>query len=224
MSLIQTLIDFILHLDHHLAEIVSNYGTFTYLILFLIIFAETGLVVTPFLPGDSLLFATGAITALPDSGLNLALMGGLLFLAAVLGDTVNYMAGKYFGKRVYNLNSRFIKREYLDQTHAFYDKYGGRTIIYARFIPIIRTFAPFVAGIGAMNYRSFIVYNIVGGFIWVGLFLMAGYFFGNVEFVRNNFSLVILGIILVSLLPPIIQVLISRMNKNKNLATENKTR
>jgi membrane-associated protein len=211
--MIEQFIDLFLHLDKHLAEIVSQYGTLTYLILFVIIFAETGLVVTPFLPGDSLLFATGATIAVSGGSLNLGLMLLILFIAAVLGDTVNYFVGKFMGKRVFEMNSRWIKREYLERTHAFYEKHGGKTIVYARFIPIIRTFAPFVAGVGAMNYPKFIVYNLLGGAIWVSAFLLAGYFFAENEIVKKNFSLVVLGIIFVSLLPPIIEYLRHRFSK-----------
>lgn len=212
MEFFHWFIDFFLHLDKHLAEIVSNYGIWTYAILFLIIFAETGLVVTPFLPGDSLLFAAGAIAALPASGLSIVLMLVLLFVAAFLGDTVNYYVGKSLGQKVFNMNIRFIKREYLDKTQAFYDKHGGKTIVFARFIPIIRTFAPFVAGVGTMDYRRFLSYNVIGGLAWVSAFLLAGYFFGNIEMVRKNFTLVIFGIIFVSLLPPIIEFLRHRFS------------
>jgi membrane-associated protein len=213
MEFLTQIIDIFLHLDKHLASIVADYGTLTYLILFAIIFMETGLVVTPFLPGDSLLFATGAIVALPNSGLNLLLMGLLLFIAAVIGDTVNYGVGRYFGQRAFNLNSRFIKQEYLIQTQKFYERHGGKAIIFARFVPIVRTFAPFVAGVGTMNYRSFIIYNIVGGFLWVALFLVAGYYFGNIEFVRKRFTLVIFAIIVLSILPAIIEVVRNKMKK-----------
>lgn len=213
MEFLTQIIDIFLHLDKHLASIVADYGTLTYLILFAIIFMETGLVVTPFLPGDSLLFATGAIVALPNSGLNLLLMGLLLFIAAVIGDTVNYGVGRYFGQRAFNLNSRFIKQEYLIQTQKFYEKHGGKAIIFARFVPIVRTFAPFVAGVGTMNYRSFIIYNIVGGFLWVALFLVAGYYFGNIEFVRKRFTLVIFAIIVLSILPAVIEVVRNKMKK-----------
>jgi membrane-associated protein len=215
MEFLTQIIDIFLHLDKHLASIVADYGTLTYLILFTIIFMETGLVVTPFLPGDSLLFATGAIVALPNSGLNLLLMGLLLFIAAVVGDTVNYGVGRYFGQRAFNLNSRFIKQEYLIQTQKFYEKHGGKAIIFARFVPIVRTFAPFVAGVGTMNYRSFIIYNIVGGFLWVALFLVAGYYFGNIEFVRKRFTLVIFAIIVLSILPAIIELVRGKMKKHK---------
>ncbi|MDX2284280.1 MAG: DedA family protein [Bacteroidia bacterium] len=211
--MIEQFIDLFLHLDKHLADIVSQYGTLTYLILFVIIFAETGLVVTPFLPGDSLLFATGATIAVSNGSLNLGLMLLILFIAAVLGDTVNYFVGKFLGQRVFEMNSRWIKREYLERTHAFYEKHGGKTIVYARFIPIIRTFAPFVAGVGAMNYPRFIVYNLLGGAVWVSAFLLAGYFFAENEIVKKNFSLVVLGIIFVSLLPPLIEYLRHRFSK-----------
>lgn len=206
MELIKSVIDFILHIDHHLVEIVNDYKTWTYLILFLIIFAETGLVVTPFLPGDSLLFAAGAIIAKPETDLSVLLMCALLIVAAILGDLVNYHAGKYIGVHAFSGRYRLLKVEYLTRTQAFYDKHGGKTIIYARFIPIIRTFAPFVAGIGAMRYSRFAVYNVVGGVLWVTLFLFAGYFFGGLPMIRSNFTYVIFGIILVSILPPIIEV------------------
>lgn len=210
MELIRTVIDFILHIDHHLVEIVNDYQTWTYLILFLIIFAETGLVVTPFLPGDSLLFAAGAIIAKPETDLNVMLMCGLLIIAAILGDLVNYHAGKYIGIRAFSGRYRFLKVEYLKKTQAFYIKHGGKTIIYARFIPIIRTFAPFVAGIGTMSYGRFATYNVVGGVLWVTLFLFAGYFFGGLPMIRSNFTLVIFAIILLSILPPVIEVIRDR--------------
>ncbi len=206
MELIKSLIDFILHIDQHLVEIVNNYQTWTYLILFLIIFAETGLVVTPFLPGDSLLFATGAIIAKPETDLNVILMMVLLIIAAVLGDMVNYHVGKYVGVKAFSGKYRFLKMEYLNKTQAFYDKHGGKTIIYARFVPIIRTFAPFVAGIGTMSYGKFATYNVVGGILWVTLFLFAGYFFGGLPAIRSNFTYVIFGIIFLSILPPLIEV------------------
>ena len=177
LELIKTLIDFILHIDDHLVEIVSNYKTWTYLILFIIIFAETGLVVTPFLPGDSLLFATGAIVAKEESNLNIVVMAILLIIAAILGDLVNYHVGKYIGPKAFSGKFRFLKKEYLERTQAFYNKHGGKTIIYARFIPIIRTFAPFVAGIGTMTYLRFATYNIVGGIVWVVSFLLLGFYF-----------------------------------------------
>ncbi|MFD1002302.1 DedA family protein [Ohtaekwangia kribbensis] len=210
MEFIKSIIDFILHIDHHLVEIVSDYKTWTYLILFLIIFAETGLVVTPFLPGDSLLFAAGAIIAKPDTGLNVFFMFVLLCIAAILGDLVNYHIGKYIGPRAFSGKYKLLKVDYLNKTQAFYNKHGGKTIIYARFIPIIRTFAPFVAGIGAMSYTKFASFNVIGGIAWVGSFLFLGYFFGGIPVIKNNFTYVIFGIIFVSILPPIIEVIRSR--------------
>lgn len=211
MEFISTLIDFFLHLDKYLTEIVQDYGVWTYLILFLVIFCETGLVITPFLPGDSLLFAAGALAGL--GALNIVWLIVLLSIAAILGDTVNYWIGNYIGPRAFSGNIRFLKKEYLDRTHAFYEKHGGKTIILARFIPIIRTFAPFVAGIGAMTYSHFLTYNIVGGIIWVASFTLAGYFFGNLPVVQNNFSLVIVAIIIISLAPMVFEFLKSRLAK-----------
>ena len=221
MELIKTLIDFILHIDQHLVEIVSNYKTWTYLILFLIIFAETGLVVTPFLPGDSLLFAAGAIIAKPESNLNIALTCVLLIVAAILGDLVNYHVGKYIGPKAFSGKYKLLKKEYLEQTQAFYYKHGGKTIIYARFIPIIRTFAPFVAGIGTMSYLRFATYNVVGGIAWVTSFLLLGYFFGSLPVIKDNFTYVIFGIILVSVLPPIIEVIKARRKNSMNTEIKN---
>lgn len=215
IDLLKDFIDILLHLDKHLAEISAQYGVLMYVILFLIIFAETGLVVTPFLPGDSLLFALGALAA--TGALNLWVLLGLLFVAAVLGDTVNYAVGNYIGPKVFERDYRFLKKEYLFKTQAFYEKHGGKTIIIARFIPIIRTFAPFVAGVGTMQYRRFIVYNILGGFIWVFGFTILGYFFGNIPAVKRNFTLVIFGIIFLSVLPAIIEVLRHR-NQTKKVA------
>jgi membrane-associated protein len=206
MELIKTLIDFVLHIDHHLVEIVNDYQTWTYLILFLIIFAETGLVVTPFLPGDSLLFAAGAIIAKPETMLNIGLMCGLLIIAAILGDMVNYHVGRFIGLKAFSGRYRFLKLEYLNTTQQFYNKHGGKTIIYARFIPIVRTFAPFVAGIGTMTYGRFAMFNVVGGMAWVISFLFLGYFFGGLPVIKDNFTYVIFGIIFVSILPPIIEV------------------
>jgi membrane-associated protein len=185
LELIRSLIDFVLHIDQHLVEIVSEYKTWTYLILFLIIFAETGFVVTPILPGDSLLFAAGAIIAKPESNLNIVLMLLLLIVAAILGDLVNYHIGKYIGPKAFSGKYKLLKKEYLEKTQAFYNKHGGKTIIYARFIPIIRTFAPFVAGIGTMSYLRFATYNVVGGIAWVTSFLMIGYFFGGLPVIRK---------------------------------------
>jgi membrane-associated protein len=218
MDFILYLIDLFLHLDKHLAEIISTYGTWTYLLLFIIIFMETGLVVTPFLPGDSLLFAAGSFAELGD--LNLALLIFLLSAAAILGDTVNYWVGHYIGPRAFSGEIRFLKKEYLERTHAFYEKHGGKTIILARFIPIIRTFAPFVAGIGAMTYGRFIAYNVFGGLIWVFLFTIAGYLFGSLPVVQDNFSLVIIAIILISVMPGVIEFLRERQRSIKKAATE----
>ena len=204
MEFIRYIIDFILHIDKHLLQIVSDYQTWAYLILFVIIFMETGLVVTPFLPGDSLLFAAGAIAAMPGEPLQMLPLVILLFIAAFSGDNTNYFIGRFLGHKVYEKNYRLIKREYLDKTHAFYEKHGGKTLIIARFMPIIRTFAPFVAGVGRMTYLRFISFSIFGNVLWVILFTMGGYFFGNIPVIKNNFTLAILGIIFISLLPMII--------------------
>jgi membrane-associated protein len=197
METVKFLIDLFLHLDVYLAGIITQYGAWTYGLLFFVIFMETGFVVTPFLPGDSLLFAAGTFAAL--GALNIWLLLGLLMLAAILGDTVNYWIGHYLGDRAYNI--KWIKKEYLDKTHAFFEKHGGKTIFLARFVPIVRTFAPFVAGIGRMSYGYFITYNFVGGIVWVLLFTLAGFFFGNIPFVKENFEFVIIAIILISVLP-----------------------
>ncbi len=206
MELITSLIDFILHIDKHLSEIIKDYQVWTYLILFIIIFAETGFVVTPFLPGDSLLFAAGALIGAGNTGLNIYLLALLLFIAAILGDTVNYEIGKYYGAKAFSGKIKFLKKEYLTKTQNFFVKHGGKTIIYARFVPIVRTFAPFVAGVGEMAYKKFISFNVIGGFVWVGIFLFLGYYFGNLEFIQKNFSLVILGIIVISVMPAVIEV------------------
>lgn len=213
LELIEKLIDFILHIDQHLVEIVSDYKTWTYLILFLIIFAETGLVVTPFLPGDSLLFAAGAIIAKPESNLNIVVACVLLITAAILGDLVNYHVGKYIGPKAFSGKYKLLKKEYLEKTQQFYIKHGGKTIIYARFIPIIRTFAPFVAGIGTMSYLRFATYNVVGAFAWVISFLLLGFFFGGLPVVKDNFTYVIFGIIIVSVLPPVFELIRERRRK-----------
>jgi len=210
MDWIFALADFIIHIDVHLDQIIRSYGDWTYTLLFLIIFAETGLIVTPFLPGDSLLFAAGAFAA--RGSLSAAALFLALSLAAVLGNTVNYSVGRYLAPRM-EKGLRFVKHEHLQRTHAFYEKYGGITIVITRFMPIIRTFAPFVAGIGAMSYRRFTAYNVAGGVLWVGLFVFAGYFFGNIPVVAHNFSLVIAAIIVVSLLPPFIEFLRRRLGK-----------
>lgn len=214
MELISSLIDFILHIDQHLVDIVNDYKTWTYLILFLIIFAETGLVVTPFLPGDSLLFAAGAIIAKPESELNVVLMCVLLIIAGILGDMANYHIGKYVGPRAFSGRYRLLKREYLEKTQQFYVKYGGKTIIYARFVPIIRTFAPFVAGVGTMSYGRFASYNVIGAILWVSSFLFLGYFFGGLPIIKDNFTYVIFAIILLSLLPPLIEVFRGKKKEN----------
>jgi membrane-associated protein len=201
MQLLEQIIDLFLHLDTHLAAVIEAFGPYTYVILFLIIFAETGLVITPFLPGDSLIFAAGTFAAL--GVLDPYLLFVLLAAAAIIGDTVNYAVGAYLGPRVFRENVRFLRRDYLMRAEAFYEKHGGKTIILARFIPIIRTFAPFVAGIGSMTYSRFIAYNVVGGIVWVGLFVFSGYLFGNVPFVKENFETVILVIIALSFVPPL---------------------
>ena len=211
MEFLQQALDFFLHLDVHLAEIIERFGTGAYAILFLIVFCETGLVVTPFLPGDSLLFAAGTFAAL--GALDLWLIVLLLIIAAIVGDTVNYWIGAYIGPRAFKGDIRFLRREYLERTHAFYEKHGGKTIILARFVPIIRTFAPFVAGVGAMSYPKFIVYNVVGAVLWVGLFVLGGYFFGNIPVVRKNFTLVILAIIVLSVLPIAVEALRARRGR-----------
>lgn len=196
------IIDFVLHIDRHLAEIIRDYGLWTYGVLFAIIFAETGFVVTPFLPGDSLLFAAGAICARPETGLNVHLMAFLLFIAAVIGDTVNYYIGAKLGPAVFKReDSIFLRRKHLDRAQEFFNKYGGRAIILARFVPIVRTFVPFIAGIGSMNYRRFIAFNVVGGFIWIYFFIYVGFAFGNHPFIQKNFKMVILAIIVLSIVP-----------------------
>ena len=207
MGFIQFVIDFILHIDVHLAELVAQYGAWVYGILFLILFCETGLVVTPFLPGDSLLFVAGALAALPSNDLNVHLMVFLMAIAAIVGDAVNYTIGRVFGVGLFsNPNSKIFRRSYLDKTHKFYEKHGGKTIILARFVPIVRTFAPFVAGMGHMSYRHFAAYNVIGALIWVLLFTYAGYLFGDLPIVQENLKLLIVGIIVVSVLPGVIEI------------------
>lgn len=216
MEVIKSFIDFFLHLDDHLRQIITDYQNWTYLILFLIIFIETGLVIWPFLPGDSLLFAVGTFAATGE--LNLAMLLVLLFIAAVLGDTVNYLIGKYFGEKMLQFKFRgknLVKEKHMEKTHSFYEKYGPKTIILARFVPIVRTFAPFVAGIGKMHYGKFITYNIVGGFIWVFGITLLGYFFGNIPIVAKNFEIVVLGIIGISVLPIIYELAKGYFSKNK---------
>jgi membrane-associated protein len=211
MELLMGLFNFILHIDTHLGQIINTYGPLTYAILFGIIFMETGLVFTPFLPGDSLLFAAGAFAAL--GSLNIALLLGLLFVAAVLGDTANYWIGHFFGKQIIAHPKIPIDEEHIKETQKFYKKHGGKTIIMARFIPLIRTFAPFVAGIGTMNYTQFLAYNVIGAAIWVAVATLAGYFFGNIPFVRENFSLVIIGVVLISIIPILFEIIAHKMKK-----------
>lgn len=205
--------DFILHIDKHLLDIVNSYHTWTYLILALIIFCETGLVVTPLLPGDSLLFAAGALAG--AGSLDIGIIITLLFVAAFIGDNTNYFIGNYIGPKVFDKNYKFLKKKYLEKTQHFYDKHGGKTIIIARFMPIIRTFAPFVAGVGTMKYRKFIGFSLLGNFLWITGFSLAGYLFGNIEIVKRNFTLVIFAIIFISILPPIIAVLKQKMSNKK---------
>jgi membrane-associated protein len=210
MQIITFLIDFILHLDVHLTELITQFGSWTYVILFLVIFIETGIVIFPILPGDSLLFAAGALAALSGSPLNIVLLWVLMALAAVLGDTANYTIGKFIGPKAFTSKSRLLKREYLEQAQAFYKKYGRITIFLARFVPIIRTFAPFVAGIGEMPYGYFISYNIFGGIVWTALFTFGGFFFGNLPFVKDNFSVVVIAIVVISVLPAVVEVIKAR--------------
>lgn len=203
MNALSALLEYFLHIDEKLMALVAAYGGWTYGILFLVIFCETGLVVTPFLPGDSLLFAAGAFAA--QGSLHILLLFFLLAIAAILGDTVNYWIGHFLGERIFTDRSRILKKSYLNRTHRFYEKYGGVTIILARFVPIVRTVAPFVAGVGAMTYGKFLLFNIVGGIIWVALFTFGGFFFGNLPFVKANFEWVIVVIIILSLLPPFLE-------------------
>ena len=207
MEYIQSFISFFLHLDVHLTELTRDYGSWIYGILFLVVFCETGLVVTPFLPGDSLLFVAGAIASVGSNHINVHLIAALLIIAAVLGDACNYFIGKLFGEKLFtNSNSKIFKQNYLKKTQDFYEKHGGKTIIIARFVPIIRTFAPFVAGMGKMKYTRFLGYNIIGGVVWAPSFTYAGFFFGELEFVKKNLTLLILAIIFISILPAIFEV------------------
>lgn len=214
------LVDFIIHIDVHLSEMVTQYGWQTYLILFIIIFWETGVVIWPFLPGDSLLFAAGSLSALPNNPLNPVTLFLLLSCAAILGDTANYWIGHFIGPKAFKKDGRFLKKKYLDKTQSFYEKYGARTIIIARFVPIVRTFAPFVAGIGKMHYRKFFFYNVTGAVLWNFLFIGAGYFFGNLPLIKNNFSLIILVIILLSCLPMIIEFIRVKLSNRKMEVTK----
>ena len=206
MELLAQLLDILIHLDRYLGVFVQDYGAWIYLLLFLIVFAETGLVVTPFLPGDSLLFVAGTLAA--AGGMDVVWLCAVLITAAILGDTVNYWVGDYLGPKVFHdPGARFLKKEYLDRTHRFYERHGGKTIIIARFVPIIRTFAPFVAGIGKMSYGKFLAYNVTGAILWVLSLTIAGYYFGNLPFVKKNLTLVIFGIIILSILPGVIEYL-----------------
>lgn len=216
MEYIHFLVDFVLHIDAHLAEIISLYGVWVYAILFLIIFCETGLVVTPFLPGDSLLFVAGALAAMPANQINVHLIVLLLIGAAILGDASNYTIGRLFGEKLFSdPGSRVFKQSYLEKTHDFYKRHGGKTIILARFVPIVRTFAPFVAGMGHMSYRHFALFNVVGGIIWVILFSYAGFFFGGLEIVQKNLELLIVLIIFISILPGVFEVFRNKYKTRK---------
>ncbi len=222
MEYLNFFLDFFLHLDVHLAELVAQYGIWVYAILFVIIFCETGLVVTPFLPGDSLLFVAGALASLPTNSLNVHLMVALLIGAAILGDATNYTIGQLFGKKLFsNPDSKIFRKSYLDKTHAFYEKHGGKTIILARFVPIVRTFAPFVAGMGRMTYRHFALFNIIGGIAWGAVFTYLGYFFGGLDFVQKNLKVLVLAIIFVSLFPAIFEVW---RNRRKSVVEEVRVR
>ncbi|MFZ5432328.1 MAG: DedA family protein [Calditrichota bacterium] len=217
MEFISTFVDIFLHLDKHLGQVISDYGTLTYFILFLILYCETGLVVTPFLPGDSLLFAAGTFAAL--GALKLEILLPLLYLAPILGDSTNYWIGRFIGPKIFSRNDvKLFKKEYLDKTHAFYEKHGGKTVIIARFMPIFRTFAPFVAGIGKMSYVRFLTFSVVGTLLWISSFVLAGYFFGNIPFVKKNFTVVILVVIFISLLPEIIAYMKEKMGKKRAAA------
>ena len=213
MEFFQSAIDYFLHLDKHLGDLVQDYGGWTYTILFLIIFCETGLVVTPFLPGDSLLFAAGAIAG--TGALNITALIFLLIAAAALGDSVNYWIGSTLGTRMFKDNARILKLDYLRRTEVFFEKYGGKTIVIARFVPIVRTYAPFVAGAARMRYTNFLTYNVVGAVAWIILFALGGYLFGGISFVQDNFSLVIVVVIVLSLLPPLIEILKTRKERRK---------
>jgi membrane-associated protein len=215
MEFLKKFIDVVLHMSQHLDQLVNQFGPWLYVILFLIIFCETGLVITPFLPGDSLLFAVGALAARPE-GLNVWIVAVSLIVAAILGDSANYWIGKMFGDRLPKKFPRLIKQQHLQKTHDFYERYGGKTIIIARFVPIIRTFAPFVAGVGKMTYSRFMTFNVAGAFLWIGLLVPAGYFFGNLEIVKKNFSLVVLMIIVLSVLPAVIEYWRERNRLKKN--------
>lgn len=217
MEFIQFIIDFILHIDAHLYELVAQYGNWIYAILFIIIFCETGLIVTPFLPGDSLLFVAGTLASFPTNQVNVHLLVLMLIIAAILGDASNYTVGRLFGKRLFNNpQSKIFKQSYLDKTHAFYEKHGGKTIIIARFVPIVRTFAPFVAGMGKMSYRHFALYNVIGGVVWVAGFTYLGYFLGGLEVVKQNLKLLLLGIIVLSIMPGVVEIIRTKLKNSTN--------
>lgn len=222
MEYIHYLLQYVLHIDTYLISFVSNYGTWTYALLFAIIFCETGLVVTPFLPGDSLLFAAGSLAANASHALNIQILLLTLVIASILGNKINYLIGRLIGPRVfYAKNSWLLNKKYLEEAHQFYEKHGGKTIIIARFLPIIRTFVPFVAGVGYMGIRKFALYNIFSAVLWIGSLLAAGYFFGGLPFVRDNFSIVIYGIILISLIPPVLAFMMAKFRKNPLSASKN---
>jgi membrane-associated protein len=211
MEIISTILDFVLHIKDHLTHIITHYPSWFYAIIFLVIFIETGLVVMPFLPGDSLIFAIGALAAVPQNNLNAWYIFVVLVVAAILGDTLNYHVGKYIGPKVFNANYKYLNKKHLIKTQEFYEKYGGKTIIMARFVPIVRTFAPFVAGIGTMHYGKFIQFNVIGGILWVGLCILAGYWFGGLPFVVKNFELVLIAIIGISILPMVVEIVREKM-------------
>ncbi|WP_423147675.1 DedA family protein [Rubrolithibacter danxiaensis] len=216
MEIIYSIIDFVLHIDKHLVDIVNAYSTWTYLILFFIIFAETGFVVTPFLPGDSLLFAAGALIAKGDTGLNIFFMAILLVFAAILGNTVNYYLGSFLGERVFKPENKILKLDYYLKTQEFFNKHGGKAVIFSRFLPIIRTVAPFVAGVGAMRFATYTTYNVIGGLLWIVSFLALGYVFGNIPVIKDNFTLVVLAIIVLSVLPAIYAAVSPRFKGKTN--------
>jgi membrane-associated protein len=215
MEIFKMLLDFFLHIDKNLAVITAQYGMLTYGILFLVIFMETGFVVTPFLPGDSLLFAAGALSAM--GSFNILILYGLMLIAAIAGDTVNYWLGSLLGREVFDGRSKLFKKAHLDQAEKFYEKHGGKAIVLARFVPIVRTFAPFVAGVSKMHYGKFISYNVIGGFAWVSLFVFSGFWFGNIPFVKDNFHYVVLVIILISVVPIILEVMKAGREKRKRV-------
>ena len=221
MEFISLLFDWVLHLDVHLAQVIQEYGSGTYAILFGVIFCETGLVVLPFLPGDSLLFVAGALTAANPTTLNIGFLFGLLYIAAVAGDNTNYAIGRFVGLKLFtNPNSKIFRKDYLDRTHAFYEKYGGKTIILARFVPIVRTFAPFVAGLGKMTYPRFLSFDLIGGALWIGSLTFAGYFFGNIAFIQKNLTIVIFSIIFLSILPAIIELMRGTRDREQGTGKE----